>query len=448
MTLTVSENRRFLVCENNAPFFYLGDTAWELFHRLTREEIKHYLETRKTQGFTVIQAVCLAEFDGLFEPNRDGHLPLFDNDPARPNPAYFEIVDFAVDYAAQKGLFIGMLPTWGDKVNKSWGIGPEIFTPDNAFVYGQFLGNRYKNAPVLWINGGDREVKTPEQAEIWRQIARGLQLGDNNAHLVTFHPQGGQASSAIFHNEPWLDFNMVQSGHNRREKTNDVMIAADYARPPIKPCMDGEPCYENHPIDFDAKNGRFSTREVRAAAYRAVFAGAHGHTYGCHDVWQFFDAARHAPVTFANTPWRDALLFPAATQMQHLKNLLLSRPYLKRVPAPDLVRQTEPLGSRLRTAYATAGENAAYAFVYTVNGVPFTVNLSHFAQNNVADLRAWWFDPRTGACREAETVAVSGVTHEFTPPLSDTGSDDETDWVLVLDDKAANFSRPGEVITA
>ena len=34
--LRVSESGRFLVTEDGRPFFYLGDTAWELFHRLTR----------------------------------------------------------------------------------------------------------------------------------------------------------------------------------------------------------------------------------------------------------------------------------------------------------------------------------------------------------------------------------------------------------------------------
>ncbi|RZK62756.1 MAG: DUF4038 domain-containing protein, partial [Pedobacter sp.] len=34
-SLKVSANNRFLVYENEKPFFYLGDTAWELFHRLT-----------------------------------------------------------------------------------------------------------------------------------------------------------------------------------------------------------------------------------------------------------------------------------------------------------------------------------------------------------------------------------------------------------------------------
>ena len=38
LRLKVSDNRRFLVTADGKPFFYLGDTAWELFHRLNREE--------------------------------------------------------------------------------------------------------------------------------------------------------------------------------------------------------------------------------------------------------------------------------------------------------------------------------------------------------------------------------------------------------------------------
>ncbi len=54
--LKVSENKRFLQHEDGTPFFYLGDTAWELFHRLDKEESGKYLEDRAGKGFNVIQA--------------------------------------------------------------------------------------------------------------------------------------------------------------------------------------------------------------------------------------------------------------------------------------------------------------------------------------------------------------------------------------------------------
>ena len=37
------------------------------------------------------------------------------------------------------GLYVGFLPTWGDKWNKKWGKGPEIFTPENAAAYREWL---------------------------------------------------------------------------------------------------------------------------------------------------------------------------------------------------------------------------------------------------------------------------------------------------------------------
>jgi len=39
------------VTAEGKPFFYPGRTpAWELFHRLTREQAEHYLEDRRANG--------------------------------------------------------------------------------------------------------------------------------------------------------------------------------------------------------------------------------------------------------------------------------------------------------------------------------------------------------------------------------------------------------------
>src|SRR5262245_44584841 len=67
--LKISENKRFLIKADGTPFFWLGDTAWELFHRLNREEADRYLKNRADKGFTVIQTVALAELDGVNTPN-------------------------------------------------------------------------------------------------------------------------------------------------------------------------------------------------------------------------------------------------------------------------------------------------------------------------------------------------------------------------------------------
>lgn len=178
--LRVSDNHRFLVTAHGKLFFWLGDTAWELFHRLNREEANRYLEDRAQKGFTVIQAVALAELDGLNTPNAYGQRPLVNNDPTRPDVKpgadndYWDHVDFIMRRANELGLRIGFLPTWGDKWHKKGGKGPLVFNPDNAQIYGKWLGHRYRDAGLVWILGGDKLVGDDEERRTLEEMARGL----------------------------------------------------------------------------------------------------------------------------------------------------------------------------------------------------------------------------------------------------------------------------------
>lgn len=430
--LKVSANGRFLVRDDGTPFFWLGDTAWELFHRLTREDAEIYLRDRAAKGFTVIQAVALAEFEGLDVPNAYGNLPLANHDPEKPLEPYWEHVDWIVAKAAELGLTIGLLPTWGDKVVKRWGAGPEIFHPQNARAYGAWIGRRYRDQPVIWINGGDRAPDSDDHFAIFRALGEGLREGDGGRHLMTFHPQGGRSSGEFFHADGWLDLNMFQSGHHARDIDTAAMLARDYARTPPKPVLDGEPCYEDHPINWRPENGWFDDWDVRKAVYGSVFAGGCGVTYGCHDIWQFL-SAQHRPVSSARTPWQEALKLPGSSQMKHLKRLMLARPYLTRVPDPELLPAGpgEPPG---RCA-ATRDADGSYAFLYTGAGNPITVDLTRL---DAASVTAWWYSPRDGGAAWAGTLPGGGQ-REFTPPSSGPGHD----WVLVLDDTAAARPAPG-----
>jgi hypothetical protein len=115
--LKISENGKYLSTEKGKPFFWMGDTAWELIHRLNREGVDHYLTTRASQGFNVIQTVILAELDDLNTPNAYGQKPLINHDPTQLNEAYFEQVDYVLKKAKKRELYVALLPTWGDKFN-------------------------------------------------------------------------------------------------------------------------------------------------------------------------------------------------------------------------------------------------------------------------------------------------------------------------------------------
>jgi hypothetical protein len=437
--LKVSENKRFLVTADGQPFFWLGDTAWELFHRLNREDAERYLKNRAGLRFTVIQAVALAEFDGLGVPNAYGHTPLHNNDPTQPNEEYFSHVDWIVARANALGMYVGFLPTWGDKWNRQRGVGPEIFTPENAERYGEWLGRRYKDAGIIWILGGDRPVQTDAHFAILRAMARGLRKGDGGAHLMTLHPPGGNSSSTWFHDDDWLDFNMRQNGHVPEFTGRYDQTRVDYDRTPIKPVLDGEPIYEDHPVSFDAKKlGHSIASDVRRPLYWDLFSGAFGHTYGHHSVWQMWTPAR-TPINNPLMPWTEAINQPGAVQMQYGRALMESRPFLTRIPDPDVivtgaVPTSVPGAGRYRFV-STRDASGSYAMVYAPIGRPFTVRMAVITGPSV---KAWWFNPRTGEATAIGTFTNTGE-RTFTPP--DKG--EMLDWVLVLDDASKKFPPPG-----
>ncbi|MEM9847225.1 MAG: glycoside hydrolase family 140 protein [Bacteroidota bacterium] len=439
--LTVSDNQRFLVTEDGHPFFWLADTAWELFHRCDRKEADYYLQKRKSQGFNVIHAVALAEIDGLNTPNPYGHTPLIKYDPAQPNEKYFEHVDYVIQKADELDMYIALLPTWGDKLFKNnWGVGPEVFNVDNARTYGQWIGNRYKDYDnIVWIIGGDRNPReNTEDVAVWRSMAKGIveAVGGEENVLMSFHPQPKEegGSSTWFHQDKWLDFNMHQTGHCANQATYDH-ITHDYQLSPTKPVLDGEPLYEDHPNCFNAKAlGHSAARDIRRIMYWNVFAGGFGQSYGCHAVWQMYTAER-VPINQALRPWKEALDMPMANQVKHLKNLMLSRPFLTRIPDQSMV-----LGQAANYSkdyiIATRDSEGTYAMIYFPTGKSTTLNLS---QLRGKIFNTWWYDTRTGATfagkrlRKAQQVQVH-------PPSSGIGND----WVLVIDAKKEGFASPGK----
>lgn len=446
--LKVSETRRFLVTEKGEPFFWLGDTAWELFHRLNREEADRYLHKRAAQGFTVIQAVALAELDGHTAPNPYGHKPLIDLDPARPavkdGPGndYWDHVDYIVDHANELGLYIGFLPTWGRYWHDKVKDGKPLFTPRNAEAYGEWLGRRYKDKGLIWILGGDRGIDNEEQKNLLRAMARGLRRGDGGTHRMTFHPPGGAGSSQWLHNESWLDFNMRQNGHVAEFTERYGKTREDYDRKPTKPVLDGEPLYEDHPLSFNARRlGHSLAVDVRRPLYWDLFSGAFGHTYGHHSVWQMWQPGKRQPVNDPLLPWLEALDQPGANQMRFARLLLESRPFLSRVPddavlVKNRVPTAVPGAGRYRFV-ATRDSSGSYAMVYAPVGRPFRVRMDKIAG---AKVKAWWFNPRNGEAVLIDSFPKNTGEREFVPP--DRG--EALDWVLVLDDASRNFPPPGK----
>ena len=433
--IQVSPDGHYFVQQDGTPFFYLSDKAIELIHSLNREQVDRYLENRRQKGFTVVLAAILSEIQGVRTPNANGDKPLIDEDPARPNEAFFAHLDYIVDKASEEGIAMALMPAWGDKLAgeraENWfADGPFIINAENGRTYGRWLGNRYKDRlNVIWVLGGD---KFPTGFEpIWRALAAGLRDGDGGRHMIGFYPRSDHSSSEYFHAEPWLAFNMLMSSHSRRDLDNGAMIARDYALTPPKPTLDAAPRYEDHPVGWRTANGFFDDYDVRQAAYWAVFAGAAGHTYGANPVWQMMMTG-HRGISGPRKNWDEALDFPGAAQMLHLRRLMESRPLLTGVPDASAIEGDAGAGVTLVRVRRGDG----YLMAYISNGRQVTLKVTAVRARK---LRAWWFDPRTGSARRAGEFAAQG-TRTFRPPgTPDRGND----WVLVLDDASRKFPAPG-----
>ena len=419
--LKISNDSNYIVTENNEPFFWLGGTAWELIHRLDKEEIDKYLTDRANKGFTIIQTVILAELDGLNTPNAYGNKPLLDNDPTKLNEQYFEHVDYAIEKANELGLYIALLPSWGDKFYKNWGVGPEIFTPENAKVYGEILAKRYlKNSNLIWILGGDRALENENHFEIIRAMAMGIRQVDRK-HLISFHPVGAKKATD-FINDDWLDFDMYQSGHSRTAKEYAYVIESKKSSI-RRPIINGEARYENIPDRFweEKSHGWLDDADVRVSAYWSIIAGAAGYTYGCNDIWQMYDFSR-VPTINARTDWQAALQLPGSSQLGYMRQLFEKLPWQKMKLNQRLILNNNPENESYILSAIDLDKQVVIA--YTPTGNPIKIDLSKIDSKRI---NAFWFNPRSGKIKHMgvfETI----TPQEFQPWASGWGSD----FLLVL----------------
>ena len=446
------QNPHYLAYEDGTPFFWLGDTAWSLFARLGRGEAADYLRHRSRDEFNVIQAVVLWHREGLTRPNAHGDLPLISGDPSKLNVTpgndfgdpdeydYFDHVEYILEEAQRLGMYVGLLPCWGEFVVPRQGFG--IFdTGGKAYSYGRFLGGRYGKHPnIIWILGGDREPdERLDGVALWRAMAEGIADGingvdtldghaDYSTSLMTHHSYG--SSSQWFHEDAWIDFHTWGSYHADYYLARAYLDAEkDRALPSPKPTLNSEPAYEEHPLNYIENNGFFHAFDVRQIAYWSVFAGTLGHTYGAHPVWQFYESGPPQG-SFTKSTWRAALEFDGAKQMKFLKRLMLSRPMHELVPDQSLIAGGQAEGS----GHVRAIRGNSFAFIYIPTGAVITVEMGRITGSRVL---ASWYDPRTAEVQRIGEFENLG-RQSFDPPgiseeLEWLQTGRGCDWVLVLD---------------
>ncbi|GAB4459455.1 MAG: DUF4038 domain-containing protein [Armatimonadaceae bacterium] len=413
--LQVGKDGRLLRDSAGKAFLYQADTPWMLFLNCTPEETARYVRKRHEQGFTALQ-LQLTGFLGM--KNRDGQLPFHgDQDFARPNEAYFAVVDRHIDVLTAQGLYLHIAPAWSGCCGEGWAGTNKDGSPkplnangrEKCHAFGKWLGKRYADRENIgWFLGGDND---PWNA---REEIEALALGLKETaprHLLSYHAASTHSSTDVFPDARWLDvcmtytyFRGFSKAWNRVQPDVHEVSEAERRKTPPRPFFLGESTYEGEHGDWG------SAWQVRKQAWESVLGGATGHAYGSSD-WKM------------ESGWEQRLDRPGARSMKPLKTLLerIGWENLRPVSAGSeseagLTITPNPVG-RNDFAPSAVREDGKAALVYLPT--PRTIRQTRSWS------RAHWFDPTNG------TESDAGTGQEWTPAAKNAGGD--RDWVLVLE---------------
>jgi hypothetical protein len=363
--IDVSPNGRYFTDPQGAPWFFLGDTLWELFRMYSRDDVEAILDTRIAQGFNAF----LVMLNGVPEGGNGGlpgDRPWEGGTPPGLDESYFAHVDSIVDLCSTRDavFIVGVYHKSEDK----------LFTPSSARAYARAVADRYKHVSnIVWCMYPEA---SSEYTDACREIAAGLKEGAGHP-LITIHPDPAPASSSFFGDEPWLAFNMLQVcvDYDRIHR----MIRADYDLPPARPAVMAEGGYEG--IEFGKTQ---DSHAIRKQAYWSHFAGGH-HVYG------------HNSNYAQPLAWRSWIDSEGAGQLHVYRRIITSLDeWWTWVPDQTLIGQGagQGAGQGMDLNVACRAADWQWAMVYLSGRATVSVNLGGLGEPAVYDAK--WIDPRTG----------------------------------------------------
>ncbi len=419
-SLRVSTNSRNLEHEDGTPFFYLGDTAWEICWKSTREEAEAYLNDRAAKGFTVIQMVAMSHqrLRNGGVTNRYGEPFFLEGDIRIPNSGYFAYVDWLVHQMNRRGMAAAIVPLWAYMSDVHAGSGPVWERPvrrEEALLLANYLGARYADMEVIWVLGGDNTFDQPEQRDFWRQMAEEIDSASGKKRLKTIHTAGHTASFDYFdERNRWLDFHTYQSSHLANGDYTWKAGRRGYELNPLKPVLNAEAVYEDiyhnlwAPGDTNSvETFRIRDIHVRRALLESICSGALvGLVYGANGIWQWHTDdlpgshnPRYGPLAAMN--------LPGSAQAGMVKSLLMNMGWP---------------GMRPGQHYHAWNDADAYVPIASFDGdllvyFPEEVTTVGIRQGGSA-LEGYWIDPQNGSTHISETPKVIEGVRLLTKPDS------------------------------
>ncbi len=210
--LRVAKEGHYLQHADGTPFFWMGDTVWNLAIVGKGKEIDRYLEDRAKKKFSVIQFVNVAPWRAG-PKDRHGRTAFTGRANIKIDPRYFQRIDERFDRINAKGMVPAPILIWALTKND-----PGNYLPEKDIIrLVRYQVARYGAHHVIWMLAGDNNHRG-KNAERWKRVGRAV-FGKNKMALVTTHPTGMNWPWDGWEKEEWLDIIGYQSGHGDSPRT-------------------------------------------------------------------------------------------------------------------------------------------------------------------------------------------------------------------------------------
>jgi len=425
--LAASPDGRHLVQGmDTRPTLILGDSAQGLIANLSVVEANRYFAKRKQQGFNAAWVNVLVTtytggrtdattFDGIapFTKTLSGG----EFDLRSPNEAYFARVDSLVAAAQSHGIHL-----WLDPIETGGFLDTLRANSESAArAYGQFLGDRYKDADnIVWMSGNDFRTwdDVPSDDVKVFAVAQGIRDRDPR-HLQTTELDDPLSSS--LDDSRWLPLLGINDTYTYYPTYAQLYV--DWQRDPFLPNVFIEGNYEGEALGHTIRVT--NAFDVRNEIWWAMTSGAAGAFGGNHWTNHFLP------------DWEDHLDDPGSDQTRYVRALLDVKRW--ELLVPDIDHDVATSGYGTFSDCCTAQDNDYVTTARASDGslvmsyFPFRRGLTIAMSKLRGNATATWYDPTTGHSTTDSASPLANVgSHVFTPPSADH-ADGANDWVLLLE---------------
>lgn len=437
--LKTEKDVRYFMYNDGIPFFYLGDTHWNMpaeefdtagehaGDTQTDSHFKYIVDTRISQKFTVYQSEPIGASynlsDGLTQADIYG----------------FRLLDEKFKYIASAGLVHANAALFFTSELANF---PDKYTDEYLEKLTRYWVARYCAYPVLWtlaqecdndfyFDRGDQKTFDAE-TNPWKKVCGYINKYDPYASPMTAHQEyasmdtvhGANASRSSFRNlaghswyaAQWSPSLASQLGFN---------IALDFYNN-----GQGKPV-----VNYEGRYDYLWTKHfgARVQGWTAFLNGMCGYGYGAIDMW-LYKSTYNIDVSSEDgidkiTPeeksvfWSESVNFETAFQMGYMRSFLENHNWYNLKPRFDDKVWIEPEANAL---YSLATDVSNLYVCYFYNRSRNTAVLNSL-QN--AEYLLQWFNPRDNIYTDAVTITPDNGSYNI------GDKPDKEDWILVLDIK-------------